>query len=259
MRVLQILLSFLLLCSIKTHAQSTKKLLDSLYNEIEFLIGDEWYFEPTQNGFKVTFCRSCKENFISYQNTTDFFSRELTREDFFQAELIDSICYYTNVSAFTDVSNLTHEEKNKFLAERYKANNILHFEVTFSNKWSKEKIETVISKNNQLKDSILREPLYKSNMGIFSDYRYWLPTDQWRKRTKGLNFYFERLPYKSILIDKSIFILHNKPFYFAIPMLVDKNDPEYFFKHENQLEDERRRSLKIIALALGIHDYIIVN
>jgi len=243
----------------KVYAQSNQKIIDSLYDEIEFLIGDDWYFEQTKTGFNVTFCRSCQENFNSYQETTDFFSRELTRDDFFQLELIDSISYYTHVSSYSNLSNHTREEKNKFLAEFYKADDILHFELTLSKKWTKEKIESVLSKNNQLKDSILREPLYKSNMGVFSDYRYWLPTNQWRSRTEGLNFYFERLPYESMIIDKSIFILHNKPFYFAEPMLVDKNDPEYFYYHENNLEDERRRTLKIIALVLGIHDYVIVN
>ncbi len=42
-------------------------------------------------------------------------------------------------------------------------------------------------------------------------------------------------------------------------MLVDKQDPEYFNKHENHLEDERERTLKIIALVLGIDDYVILN
>lgn len=60
-------------------------------------------------------------------------------------------------------------------------------------------------------------------------------------------------------MNNSIFIEHNKPSFFSEPMLVDKGDPEFFEKFENQLEDERRRTLKIITLALGIHNYHIVN
>lgn len=126
-------------------------------------------------------------------------------------------------------------------------------------KWTQDKFNAVLARNNQLKDSILLQPMYKTNMGIFSDYRFWLPEENLRSRTQGLDFYFERLPYESLTLDKSIFMLHNKPFYFAKTFLVDKKDQEYCLKQENHLEDERSRTLKIIALALGIHDFVIVN
>lgn len=259
MRITHTLLLFSLIFGVKVNAQNDQKFLDSLYNEIEFLIGDKWYFEKTNNGFQVTYCKSCKEAYIKYLDTTDFFSRELSREAFFQKELIDSVSYYRTVSISPIPLNWTNQQRIEYFSELYKAEDVLKFEVTIEKKWSDEKIKIVLSNNNQLRDSILKEPLYKSNMSIFSDYRFWLPEDYLSMRTQGLDFYFERLPYESLIIDESIFILHNKPFFFSRPMLVDKNDPEFFEKEENELEDERRRTLKIIALTLGIHDYNIVN
>lgn len=223
------------------------------------MIGDSWYFKETKAGFRVTFCRSCNENYNTYEERTDYYSKKLMRDDFFKPELIDSVSNYATVSLPPHPTHYSRKEMNAYLSELYAPDGILQFDVIVSKKWSKEKVEMTLAKNNQLKDSILREPLFKTSMDIFSDYRYWLPEDHLRSRTKGLDFYFERLPYESIIIDNAIFILHNKPSYFSKPMLVDKSDPEYFYKEENHLEDERRRTLKTIALVLGIHDYVILN
>ena len=259
MRVFKVFLFCLLLNPFHSFAQKNKDALDSLFSEIEFLIGPSWFFEVTKNGFEVTYCRSCNENYTNYLDSTDFFSRELYRSDFFQEGQIDSISYFSMVSNMPIPRNWTDEQRIEYFTELYRADDILKFEVIVDSEWSKEKTTSVLSKNNQLKDSILRKPLYKSNLDIFSDYRFWLPGEHWKRRTQGLNFYFERMPYESLIMDKSIFILHNKPFFFAEPMLVDKTDSEYFHKEQNRLEDERKRTLKIIALALGIHDYKIVN
>lgn len=264
---MRILLTFLLLGSFQVQAQTEQKILDSLYREIEFLIGDEWFLERTQDGFSVTYCRTCQEKWKAYEDTTfpagiihPRVMSARSRPSFFEPEFIDSISYYTLVSSYNPAfGNYTPEEKINYFREFYKANAILKFDVTFSDKWSDKKIGHVLSKNNQLKDSILSKPLYKTSMNIFSDYRYWVPEERFRERTKGLNFYFERLPYESMIIDESIFIEHNQPFYFGLPMFVDRNDPEYYDNPKNELEDERARTLKIIAMVLGIHDYKIIE
>lgn len=259
MRIIQVLLSVLLIGTSNVSAQTSQKFLDSLYEEIDFLIGDSWHCEQTNNGFQVTYCRSCKVNYDEYINTTDFYTRDLTRIDFFQEHLIDSISYFSTVSSMPIPRKWTEEQRTEYFTNLYKPENILRFEIQIDKKWSEQKFNSTLSNNEQLKDSILKEPLYKSNMDIFSDYRFWIPVRHWKQRTKGLDFYFERLPYKSLILENSILIIHNKPFFFAEPMLIDKHDPTYFYKEENLLEGERRRVLKIIALVLGIHDYVIVN
>lgn len=259
MRLFKPLLYCLLITSFQSSAQTNREVLDSLYSEIEFLIGEPWFLEETNKGFQVTYCRSCHENYMNYIDSTDLFSRERSRLDFFRNDLIDSVSYFSIVSNAPIPRNWSDEQRIEYFTELYQANDILQFKVIVDEQWSSPKTASVLSKNNQLKDSILKEPLYKSNMDIFSDYRFWLPSEYWKRRTQGLNFYFERMPYESLIIDQAIFILHNKPFFFAQPLLVDKMDSEYFFKEQNYLEDERRRTLKIIALTLGIHDYKIVN
>lgn len=260
MKKLQLLICslFLLICgTVQTQVNNT--VLDSLYKEVEFLIGDSWFFEETKDGFKVTFCRSCKDAYNNYLDTTSIVNRPLNRASFFKEELIDSIANYSLVSVSPSGYYSTKEEKNTYNKAMYKPNGILSFNVRIEKKWSEKKWIEVLSRNNQLKDSILKEPLYKTNMGIFSDYRCFLPEDYLKQRTSGLDFYFERLPYESSIINKSIFIDPNITNYFSRPMLVDRNDPNYYEKNENKLLDERNRTLKIIALTLGIHDYKILN
>lgn len=260
MKKLQLLICslFILICG-TVQTQVNDKVLDSLYKEVEFLIGDSWFFEETKNGFKVTFCRSCKDAYNNYLDTTSIVNRPLNRDYFFKEELIDSVANYSTVSRSPMGFNTSKEEKIAYNTAMYKPDGILSFNVRIEKKWSQKKWSEVLARNNQLKDSILKQPLYKTNMAIFSDYRYWLPEDYLKQRTSGLDFYFERLPYESSIINKSIFIEHNKKNYFSEPMLVDKQDPEFFNKNENHLEDERKRTLKIIALVLGIDDYVFVN
>ncbi|MCR9170888.1 MAG: hypothetical protein NXI10_00230 [bacterium] len=248
----------LILFSWQSHAQPTQEFLDSLYDEIQFLIGDEWYLEPTKDGFQVTFCRSCAKNYKHYKDSSGFILRERSITEFFAEDKIDSIAFVPLVSSYHNLDAYSEEERHAFLVNKYKPEGILRFEVRIEKPWSEKKIEQILAQNEELKDSILREPLYKSNMSIFADYRYWLPGEYWNRRTKSLNFYFERLPYKSEIMDASILIDPSLSSFFARYMLVDKEDAYFYKKQENLLMEERNRTLKIIALALGIHDYKIL-
>ncbi|MCJ8288933.1 MAG: hypothetical protein HRT58_05915 [Crocinitomicaceae bacterium] len=261
MNILKILLITIsiMACQFKASAQNDTKVLDSLYEEIEFLISESWYLEKTKQGFRVTFCRSCMENYNSYIDSTDFFSRELARSDFFLSPHIDSVSYYPILSLMPIPRAWSKQKRIDYYTDFYKPNDVLQFNITIEKKWKEEKYDAVLKKNNVLKDAILKEPLYKSNEDIFSDYRFWLPRTYWKKRTHQFNYFFERLPYTSLTINKSILIEHNKPSFFCEPMLINRNDPEFFYKKENHVETERRRTLKVIALTLGIHDYQIVN
>lgn len=258
MRIISFLLFALLFGCSYSGAQSEKDILDSLYEEIEFLVGEDWYLKPTENGFTLTFCRTCTRNYHEYLDNNQWPYRKF-REDFYSSSDIDSVSYYTLVSNYHNLSNLTREEKIEYFTSFYKPESILQLEVIFSEKWTTKKIASVQANNDLLKEEILKEPLYKTSKKIFSDYRYWIPEKYLQKRTEAFDFYFERLPYKSITIDKSIFIIHNTPSFFSEPLLVDKSDPEYFWNRNNELKSEKERTLKIIALALGIHDFEIIN
>lgn len=84
MKKLQLLICslFILICG-TVQTQVNDKVLDSLYKEVEFLIGDSWFFEETKDGFKVTFCRSCKDAYNNYLDTTSIVNRPLNRDFFF--------------------------------------------------------------------------------------------------------------------------------------------------------------------------------
>lgn len=231
--------------------------LDSLYNEIEFLIGDSWYLVETKEGFSVTFCRTCTEEYFNYLDTMMF--PELKRGFFFKSEKIDSVAYFPTVSSYNGSNFESDEEEIKFFTEYYKPDAILQFEIVLQKKWSKEYYELAQSKNDLLEKAIRLEPLYKTSPDIFLDYRFWIPGDFFKRRTLEFDYYFERLPYESELIDKSVFVLHNMPYFFSAPILVDKADEEFFAKRKNLLENEGQRVLKIIALVLKLDDFNITN
>ncbi|MFK7783891.1 MAG: hypothetical protein AB8B56_02185 [Crocinitomicaceae bacterium] len=240
-------------------AQNTSINLDSLYEEVENLIGDSWYLEETKDGFIVTFCRSCKENYNQYLEERDNFQWSPERSDFFSADRIDSVSYRSGLSAIPVSPNLSKKEKIAYFTELNQPNAILQFRVRIKSKWTESKYEKILKRNDLLKQAILKEPMFKTSKDIFSDYRFWLPKDYWKRRTQEFDFYFERLPYSSLIMDNSVFIEHNIPNFFGRPLLVAKGDQEFYKKMDNNLESEQNRTLKIIALALGIHDYQIVN
>lgn len=250
---------FLLLLMFSTNWASAQKLsksvLDSIRVEIEELIGFDWFLTPTESGFTISFCRSCHEEYISSVSSPGKYEwpNEPSRGDFFDLARMDSICYlgccYLGFNPDDSEAKLHRES-----LERYKANGVMSFEVSFEKKWKEEKYLKIQSQNELLKEEILKTPLYKTDMDIFSDFRFFLPWDDLRDRTTKFDFYFERLPYTSEFLDCSIFIIPNKPFG-AIPIYVDKRDPYYYRNESNRIESELSRTLKMVALALGIRDY----
>lgn len=254
---------FLLAYSFNGFSQKiSSEKLELIRSEIQSVLGDDWFLTPTKSGFKVTFCRSCQKRYVDSCNSRPE-NRDWifppSRELFFDPHHMDSVCYYTTVSNESNPFSENDSMRYVYLENFYKTNGILSFEVRIEKKWSDKKYQEVAAKNDTLKKEILKEPLYKMSMNIFSDYRFWLPEDYFKNRTKNYNFYFERLPYSSELYDYSIFIIQDKPYYFCSPLYVDKNDRYFYNRISNKLEHERERTLKIIALALGILDFKVVK
>jgi len=252
----------LALMAFNGYSQSFQEKLEAIREEVRSVIGKDWFLTQTASGFKVTFCRSCQKHYedsCNYQDKTFGFHFPLSRDSFFNPEQIDSVCYYPTVSLppqpFYASDSARHADKLK----AYQVNGILSFEIRIEAKWDEKKYRELMAQNELLKTEILKEPLYKTSKDIFSDYRFYLPEDYLKQRTEKYPFYFERLPYSSKLYDYSIFLIPDKPNFFCSPLYVDKSDPRFYDAISNFLEEERQRTLKIIALSLGILDFKIVN
>jgi hypothetical protein len=259
----------IILCSWSAHSQKlSKSAIDSITNEVKQLLGNDWFLTPTKSGFTVYFCRSCHEEYIDSCNSAAaqnsafaqrgfVVSRE--RESFFTPNHADSVSYYGTCCRLVQEHGANDSLKHLEKLKEYKANGIISFEITFDRKWSKKKYNSTQEKNEILRKEILKEPVYKTDLRIFSDYRFWLPREYWKERTTEYSFFFERLPYSSETLNCSIFIKPDKPYWASRPLYVDKSDPRYYDDEANGLEPERQRTLKLIAMALGIRDFVIIT
>ena len=262
-----ILFFFCHLVVIPSFSQTKEQQLfvENICNNVKQVIGDEWFISQTNEGFDVYYCRTCNENYQKWLNEKNRFWKEhydtpisqSKRYEFFSPELADSVSYYATVSrpsrAFDDTLN------SEFDRDWYKKNGILKIQVRFEKKWTDEAYCEVEQKNELLKTEMLKEPLYKASMDMFSDCRFWLPELYWKQRTASCDFFFQRLPYKSCFYDYSIFIVPDKPYFFTDVLYVDSADEFYYKNKNNFIEDERCKILKIIAVSLGITDFKLVN
>jgi hypothetical protein len=132
--------------------------------------------------------------------------------------------------------------------------------VEIEDKWSDSKYTKIENQNNQLKEEIIKENLGKTNMSIFGDYRYWIPTQSWLlRRIENYKFSFVQLPYSSNSLNYSIFIKQDKPCQFCKVLFCNPKDKNYYRDKRNFIEHERTVALTSIANALGIRDYKILN
>lgn len=263
MKTLSLLLTiFLVFASTELNAQNiSKPEIDSLCDEIQQVIGEDWFIVKSNKGFKVYFCRSCFQAYKKSEKKS-IIADEFPywpKYEFFDELNVDSVAYYTTVNAYGAIDSSSDSLYDATMKQFYRARDHLVFDIKFERKWSDEKYTSVFTNNELLREEIEKENLIFSNDGIFSDYRFWLPTKQWEDRTEKFNFYFERLPYSSLIMDYSILITPDKPGYFCEPFYVDRSDPKYYANSLNFLEIERRQTLQTIALVLGIHDYKFVN
>lgn len=236
------------------------KEIDSLMNQVDFLLSDDWFVERVNDGFDVYFCRSCQERYLAQEPDPDYIFGK-PRELFFEVEQADSVAYFTYINGYCyvnpDLPDSVYHAEN---LRRFSADDRLKFEIRFVKAWSDSRRTQVQEKNDELKEAIMEEGLQRTNEHIFSDYRYWLPIKrwQWDERVSHLNYWFERMPYQSTTLEQDILIIPDAHNFFCEPMYVDRNDEFYYENKLNKIEPERRRALHIIALVLGVPDYKVV-
>lgn len=265
---MRIYIPLILICFIQSlNAQTTisKKELEDIYNKVEQVIGDDWFIHPQPSGFDIYFCRSCRQEFDRWKHSGDaiYFSegvmtpfRYKDRYKFFSPEKADSMAYYATVNRFTPYPK--EEDSGKYYAsnrEYYQPQEVLRIQYRLKKKWSTKDSLVTANRNQVLADEIMSNSLYRTMPHMFSDYRFWVPSDYTLKHATTNSYSFERLPYSSDTYEYSIFFTIDKPDYFSAPMFVDKSDPYYFEKEENDLEKERDRLLLIISYTLGLTNF----
>lgn len=237
--------------------------IDTLIRRVEHVLSDEWFIVKQKNGFDVMFCRSCNDAYLDSVNNKPFYNQFegqksvarnfFSREAFFTENGPDSVCYLPTASRVrsTDTTQIK---------KLYKANGIMKISVRIAPKWTNIAYVLADSNNTILKNEILKEDLGKTDMSIFEDYRYWIPTQLWLlERIKNFDFSFKQLPYSSVWFNYSIFIYQDKPIQFCKALYCDPTQSNYYKDERNNLEHVRAVALNSIAYALGIKDYKILN
>ena len=125
---------------------------DSLINKVKELIGDDWYVRKTQNGFSVTFCRSCNNN---YKKAIEEGRKDVLRDRFLGNQKIDSVYYFSMVSSRGVSRNPSKKQYNDRRREWSKANGIIKIDVIFETKWESQKYDSIYSLNETLKKQSL--------------------------------------------------------------------------------------------------------
>ena len=254
------------------------KLIDSQVNQLRSLLNDDWMIVPIDSGFSVYYNKGQNIEYEHHFNTNwpnvnvvrhigdstiTYIEKEPQKQvrqkpfSYYTYNNIepDSICWFSTVNPVT-----FYCANNKELREAYFKDGVLKIDVTFQPKWSKDELKIVQNRNNNLRDEMISNGLTHTNESIFYDYRYWVPKNYWQRKSKLYDYWFERLPYESDLVNEySIFINPNVKCFFCEPLYVDDSDTLFFNRDENYLEAERQRSLRIIALSLGIQDFEIVD
>ena len=205
-------------------------------------LNNNWFVFANKYSLTVYYGKSCQEKYIKYlEDTSSGALDNISRLEFFNDIGPDSICYFSGVSHYYQETKTKEEYKN-----RYPNNGIIKFEIIIQKEWSKERYNSILDKNDSIKAIILKNPLGKSNLGVFSDYRFWLPNHtHFGKITEE----FERLPYVSNYYENSIFLVPDKPYYFNRISKVGVID----------IEEQRDYALKTIAKSLGFINFNLSN
>lgn len=232
--------------------------IDTVIRKVENTIDENWFVVRNGDGFDIYFCKTCMDacaDSLNSKYNTRYNRMRITRQDFFNTLGPDSIRYYSTVSHRGQL--LTLDPNEEYKSGVYKKNGVIKISVQFEKKWSEAKYKEVFQHNESIKEDIIKEPLGKSNMDIFADYRFWVPKDRYLldRSDKGD---FIRLPYESFWYNYSIFIIPDKPSYFTRIMFLNEEGLE--FKGDRvDLNQERIILLNSLAYCLGINDYNIVN
>lgn len=229
---------------------------DSLISKIQELISEDWFVRKTQNGFSVYFCRTCNNE---YKKVIEERKRPAYRDGFFSLDKIDSVYYFSMVSSRGISRNPSEEQFEERRKELSKANGIIKIDVIFENKWKNQKYDSICSLNETLKKQSLNNLRPKSSTDIFLDYRSFVPTKEYFRNPDLLENSFQKLPYNSLTLLNSLFIYSDFYCFGCEAVWINKSDNRFFLRKENYLKKERNRTLQIIALVLGIHDFKIID
>jgi|GEM_PF-5982283 len=242
--------------------EMSQEKITEIGNKVQEVIGEHWYVYEADNGFDIYYCRSLQQQYQAWadKNPELVFEGQPLAESlqaFFKPEMADSVSYY----AILSLSAKSFDDPQQDVKDRirFRKNGVLKFGIRFEAAWSPEKIEKIQQKNNLLKEAILAEPIYKTSLDIFADYRYWLPEERWRDRTQPYDFYFQRLPYTSAWYPYAVFITPDKPYFFCDVLYADPSNPQYYKDAQNFIEQERCKTLQVVAFCLGISDFRLLN
>jgi hypothetical protein len=221
----------------------------SLQQILNKKLSKNWFVFANKYSLTVYYGKSCQEKFMqNVRDTTPGAPDKISRLEFFNGIGPDSVCYSPGVSL--EYSEYKSKEEYK---SRYPNNAIVKFEIQIRKEWGKAKYEQVLNRNDSMKQ-IVTEYLNinprKFIVSEFSDYRFWVPLKNSFNFLPNKNeLDFQRLPYHSIYFQNSIFIIQDKPYFAAFTSI----------EGDSKIGRERDKALEIIASALGISDFHLVN
>jgi hypothetical protein len=229
--------------------ENKKDSIDLIIDQVKKVLSDEWYITRVENGFTVSFCRSCHENYLDSLAELDNIP-VIEKDFFFRKQGPDSVLYYSIVNRAVVAPNQPGPAESP--------DGILVIRVDFHHKWSHDKLDSVQKMNDGIKKELMTGPLYKTSPTVFSDYRYYVPDITFKNTATGSSYRFQHLPYSSDWYNYSIFIDPSINCFHCWPK-IPANAPDDLYKQEDELNQERIRTLYAIAFALGIKDYKIAD
>ncbi len=257
------ILGLLLVISTFSSGQIINNLfIDSVANKIESLLPKNWFLSKNENGFSVSYCRSCSE--FESKKLKKMKASETTQKIasvYFKQHGADSVSYYSLISLplihfpWDTIHPPSAWDKSK-LREIYKPNDIVIINVLFKARWTKEHLDTVKAHNEVLRHIRMKESIGKKQDSYKSkDFRSWTRHEDWNGKTKNYPFTIEQLPYESAWYNYSIFITPGRNCSYGGIMYYDKNDIEFYANPENEITHEFDMVRLIISYGLGIRDY----
>lgn len=246
--------TFLLLISLVlfsfTHKEKKElePILNKIIRDLETVLSQDWYIVPNQAGFEINYCPTCMDKYIAWRDSTNK-SHLFTRTDIFEKFGPDSVYFHSMVS-------IVRSTPEDYFAKTIN-NGLLKIKVDFTSKWDSTKINEVQAKNDALLEAILSQPVYKTDMRQFEDYRRYVPKNYWKDRTAHLGYSeFQRLPYSSAFYDYSIFIDFGEHCYSCRADYIISKNPETKKIELRYLDKTSFQTQVILAYVLGIPDFI---
>ena len=234
-------------CSDRNFSTPKKYIEISNLNErIRNVLNEDWILITEGFSTSIYFCPTCNDPDSTAANSYDSF---IFPQQQLKLKGPDSVTF---LSAVNPASFLSDDDKKA----SYKPEGILKITIDFEDEWSDQKYQKIKGMNDTLIAALKKKGYTPERLSSFSDFRANIPdTIKWKKFLNEYDFYFQRLPYKSTLINKSILLNGELPNDWSYPFYVDQSDSLYYLNNENNMFAEYGRVLFSIAYALGVDDY----